>query len=93
MTRTAPKKAMIRARAEPRLKARAETTLRKLGLSPSTAINLFYHQVVLQQGLPFEVALPNRTTLRAMGDAAAGRRLLRGRDIAELIRKLDAAAA
>lgn len=86
------KTAMIRARTEPGLKAKAEAMLEKLGLSPSTAINLFYRQIVEHRGLPFEVKLPNSTTRKAMRDAAAGRKLTGGRTVDDLISKLEAAA-
>ena len=62
MAKAASKTAMIRARTEPALKAKAEATLKKLGLSPSAAINLFYRQIVEHRGLPFLVKLPNRAT-------------------------------
>ena len=91
MAKTAAKKAMIRARAGRKLKAKAEATLQKLGLTPSTAINLFYQQIVLQQGLPFQVRVPNRATRRAMRDAEVGRNLIRAESLEELLGKLDAA--
>ena len=54
--RTVHKKtAMIRARVDPALKERAETTFAEVGLSASTAITLFYTQVVRHHGLPFDV--------------------------------------
>lgn len=49
----------IRARIEPRLKAETEAIFTQLGLSSSQAISLFYKQVILNGGLPFEVKLPN----------------------------------
>lgn len=45
---------------EKRIKAQAEDILNSLGLSPSSAITMFYKQVVLQQGLPFDVTLVYR---------------------------------
>lgn len=51
--------AMIRARVEPDLKHRAETTLEQLGLNATSAITLFYRQIVHRRGLPFDVRLPN----------------------------------
>ncbi len=90
MAKAASKTAMIRARTEPALKAKAEATLKKLGLSPSAAINLFYRQIVEHRGLPFLVKLPNRATRKAMRDAETGRNLTRGKTIEELITKLDA---
>ena len=89
MPKVSTKQAMIRARTRPALKTKAEATLRQLGLSPSTAINLFYHQVVLHRGLPFEVALPNRTTRRAMREAATDRGLVRAATVEGLAEKLD----
>ena len=52
------KSAMIRARIEPDLKTKAEKLLMRLGINPTEAITLFYHQVLLQRGLPFDVTLP-----------------------------------
>jgi DNA-damage-inducible protein J len=85
------KSAMIRARVEPDLKERAEAMLEELGLSPTTAITLFYRLVVQFQGLPFRVRMPNATTRRAMRDAETGRNLIRAGSMNELRSKLDAA--
>jgi len=52
----------IRARVEPTLKARAEDIFKKLGLSSTEAITLFYTQVTLRKGLPFNVEIPNKET-------------------------------
>ena len=60
------KSAMIRARTEPGLKVEAEKIFHQLGLSCSEAINLFFKQVTLRKGIPFDVAIPNKATLRAM---------------------------
>jgi DNA-damage-inducible protein J len=86
-----PKSAMIRARVEPDLKERAEAMLEELGLSPTTAITLFYRQVVQVQGLPFPVRMPNAATRRAMRDAETGRNLIRAGSMDELRSKLDTA--
>ena len=45
-------------RIEPELKQEAETILSKLGLSLSSAINLFFKQIVIQNGLPFDLKVP-----------------------------------
>jgi DNA-damage-inducible protein J len=67
----------IRARVEGTLKAQAEAVLDELGLTASDAIRLFYKQVALRKGLPFDVKIPNGTTRRALKDADAGRTLTR----------------
>jgi addiction module RelB/DinJ family antitoxin len=56
----------INARVEPKLKASAHRTLKKVGITTSDAITLFLHQVVLHQGLPFDVRIPNAETIRAI---------------------------
>ena len=59
-----PKSDMIRARVEPRLKSDVESVFKQLGLSASQAIGLFYSQVKMHKGLPFQVRIPNKTTRR-----------------------------
>jgi DNA-damage-inducible protein J len=66
----------IRARVDAQLKADAEAVLEELGLNASEAIRLFYRQVTLRKGLPFDVKIPNAKTRRALRDADAGRDLL-----------------
>lgn len=55
----ATKHAYIRTRVDPEVKEASERILLQLGLTPSEAIRLFLVQVMLRQGLPFEVTLPN----------------------------------
>ena len=52
------KTANLYARIEPELKEEAESILSALGIPASNAINMFYKQVVLHRGLPFDVQLP-----------------------------------
>lgn len=54
----ATKSANLYARIEPDLKEQAESILSSLGIPTSNAITMFYKQIVLQRGLPFEVKLP-----------------------------------
>jgi DNA-damage-inducible protein J len=46
------------ARIEPEVKEQAETILSALGIPVSNAINMFYKQIILQRGIPFEMKLP-----------------------------------
>jgi DNA-damage-inducible protein J len=78
----------IKARVDPKLKAEAERILDELGPDVSDAIRVFYQQVVLRKGLPFDVALPNAATRRAMRDVNEGRGLTAYKDTAELPEKL-----
>ena len=54
------KSANLYARIEPEVKEQAEAILSTLGIPASNAITMFYKQVILQRGLPFEVKLPER---------------------------------
>ena len=59
----------IRVQVEPALKHEVERLLSTLGLSPSEAIGLFYAQVALHRGLPFNVKIPNSETREALRQA------------------------
>jgi len=83
------KEAMIRSRIEPHLKNEVEIIFRDLGLSITEAITLFYQQVRLHRGLPFEIRLPNETTLRTFEDTDAGRKVVQCKDAQELFDKLE----
>ncbi len=63
------KSATINARIDQKLKYRAENVLHKIGLSSAEAIRLFYSQVCLHHGLPFNVKIPNTVTQKAIQDA------------------------
>ncbi len=54
----AQKSANLYARIEPDVKERAESILSALGVPASSAINMFYKQIILHRGHPFEVSLP-----------------------------------
>lgn len=53
------KSANLYARIEPELKEQAESILSALGIPASNAITMFYRQIILQRGLPFDVKLPS----------------------------------
>ena len=52
------KSANLYARIEPEVKEQAESILSELGIPASNAINMFYKQIILRRGLPFDVKLP-----------------------------------
>ena len=52
------KSANVTVRVEPDVKEKAEAILSELGIPTSTAINMFYRQIVLWNGLPFRPAKP-----------------------------------
>lgn len=54
------KTANLYVRIEPNVKLQAESILSALGISASNAINIFYKQILLQQGIPFDVKIPQQ---------------------------------
>lgn len=68
---------MIRARVKPELKEEVDELLEKMGLTASEAINLFYSQISLRKGLPFDVKIPNRTTRRTLQRSQEGKDLIK----------------
>ena len=58
-------------RLDARVKDDAEKLFADLGMTLSGALNIFLHQALIVQGLPFEVRKkhPNQTTLAAMREA------------------------
>ena len=80
--------ATVRARIEPRLKEDVEELFKKIGLSTTEAINLFYRQVKLRNGLPFNVVIPNKTTEKVFKDTDARRNLIRCEDADDMFDKL-----
>ncbi len=83
------KSAFIRARMEPSLKLSVESILEQIGLNQTEAIRLFYKQIELCNGLPFEVKIPNAKTRKAINDSATGKNQKRFSDVDELFDDLD----
>jgi DNA-damage-inducible protein J len=59
----------VRARIDSNLKNEVESIFHELGLSTSQAITLFLKKVKMERGIPFELKIPNETTIKAMNEA------------------------
>lgn len=62
----------IQARISPDLKEAAEAIFSQIGISSGEAIRMFYSQVKMRGGLPFDVRVPNAVTVDAMEELEAG---------------------
>ena len=51
--------ATVTVRVDENVKKEAETLFKKMGLNMSTAMNLFLKKCILEQGIPFELKIPN----------------------------------
>ena len=67
------KTATARARIKRDIKERAEEIIHELGLSVSAAFEIYYRQIILNNGLPFDVRIPTEVTRKAISDARKGR--------------------
>ena len=79
-------------RVEPNVKKKAEETLKDLGLSITEAINVFLNQVILNDGIPFEIKKPkyNKETISVMDDVKKGKNLSKTFDsVDEMFKELD----
>lgn len=83
------KTSTIRARIEPELKNKAEYIFHQLGLTTTQAITLFYKQVHLRKGLPFDVLIPKKTTQKTFNETDAGRNLIVCKDANDMFGKLN----
>lgn len=61
--------ATVRARIDSGLKNEVEVIFHELGLTTSQAITLFLKKVKIERGIPFELKIPNETTIKAMNEA------------------------
>ena len=82
------KTATVRARIQPKLKDHAENVFNRLGLNPTQAITIFYKQVELRNGLPFDLAIPTSATRRTFDSTDAGRDLIVCKDAEDMFKKL-----
>lgn len=70
----------VYARIDTGLKENAENILSQLGISPSSAIQMLYSQIVLTKGIPFELRLPQQrpTAIGGMTQAQLDMELEKG---------------
>jgi len=61
--------ATVRARVDEELKHDVEEILKQIGLTTSQAITLFLNRIRYERGIPFELKIPNATTIKAMEEA------------------------
>lgn len=77
----------IYARIDSDLKKSAEEILATLGINPTSAIQMFYSQIVLNNGLPFSLSIPENKPLNinAMTQDQIDEELQKGIDSGEPI--------
>lgn len=66
---------MIHARIDPNLKHDVEQIFNALGVNTADAIRMFFKQVRINQGFPFDVKIPNKETQKAMEELRTNKNL------------------
>ena len=84
-----PRTATIQARIDPEVKKNAQAILSKLNISMSEAISLYLTQVALQNGIPFEIKLPNEKTAETLRKSENGIELHTADSVDELFQELE----
>jgi len=82
------KSTVIHTRINADLKAGAERILENIGISAPEAIRLFYRQIELHRGIPFDVKLPNRQTTETLRKSERGEDVHRAKDTDDLFDQL-----
>ena len=69
--------AMVHVRVDEKTKQRAARALAAMGISVSDAVRMLLVRVAAEKALPFDVKIPNATTVKAMraADKGKGKRL------------------
>jgi len=62
---------MLHVRIDDETKLQAQQALKSMGMSVSDAVRIFLTRVVAEQAIPFDVCVPNTTTVAAMNEADA----------------------
>jgi len=62
----------VNARIDPKTKEEATAILNSLGLKMTDAISMFLRQIIYTKGIPFEVKLPGKETLKAIDELESG---------------------
>jgi DNA-damage-inducible protein J len=78
----------INAKIDSATKEEAQSILDSLGLNMSQAISLFFKQIVYTRSIPFELRLPNKTTVETFKKTDAGKDLHRVSSVDKLAEEL-----
>ena len=80
--------AYVQARMDPSIKEQAQAVLKKLGISMSDAIVFYFNQIVMRQGIPFDLKIPNELTAKTLEKAEKGEDVHEFADVNSLLKEL-----
>lgn len=82
------KTTVIHTRINADLKAAVENILDSIGISASEAIRLFYRQIELHHGIPFDMKIPNKLTAQTLSKSERGEDVHSAKDADDLFDQL-----
>ncbi len=82
------KTSVIHTRIDDELKSKAENILKQVGLSSSEAVRLFYRHIELNNGIPFDVKIPNKLTAETLNKSGKGKDVKQAKDADDLFQQL-----
>ncbi|UGS42202.1 type II toxin-antitoxin system RelB/DinJ family antitoxin [Pseudocitrobacter corydidari] len=81
--------AFVRARIDEALKNQATEVLAEMGLTISDLVRITLTKVAREKTLPFDLHIPNETTVKAINNSEAGVDTHKAKDADDLFNKLD----
>ena len=81
--------ATIQARIDPDVKEKAQKVLNTLNISLSEAISLYFTQISLNRGIPFDIKIPNELTVETIEKSERDEGLHKVDSVDELFRELE----
>ncbi|WP_243448439.1 type II toxin-antitoxin system RelB/DinJ family antitoxin [Candidatus Thiosymbion oneisti] len=83
-----PAEDLVRMRIDKQLRAEASEVLKAMGLSMSDAVRLLLVRIARDKALPFEVEIPNATTVATFEATDRDEDIVRCKDTADMFDKL-----
>lgn len=83
------KNSTIQIRIDSEIKKDTTALLERLGLTISDAVGIFFRQVLLNKGIPFDVKIPNKTTVKTLSESEKGKSIKSFNSIDELYKDLN----
>ena len=71
----AMKTQMMHTRIDQDIKQKAGAIFSSIGINNADAIRMFFAQVILKQGMPFDIKIPNKETKKAIKESRSSKNL------------------
>lgn len=83
------KSSSVNVRIEPELKKQAEHILDLVGISPTTAVEMLYKRVLIENGWPCALKIPNELTQKVFADTDRGINVNKRNSVADIFDEVE----